>query len=385
MVDDTAILEKTPMSIWTASQRTGRRRTGDEHVVIDGYGRMMIRGRDGSYRAMDEREPEPVVRRPVGPSEEDRRNYLSDTHCRRWVRDGLIAEDVDQVIAIIEAFAGVRTMPITSEYAERNQDSSAGLAVGLIGMGESILNRGADGFLERLIVEVRASLDERGSYWKGWDYDGPGAFHKACLKIEAVGARWKVRISVARSDPESRLAKSFGLKQCFLRADHHVTFETHGDDYAIPMIHLERAARLAGATEVRPAADVFADLMTPIGDSQFGCAVLHEDERIRVLVSIDDVRVPADWKYRQMIRDTDLKAVPEEWSARLVEDGDGARIVGRAQTWREWPDPWASGIHITVNAVDQTDPEHEAAAVEASNRIAGLWAGLRGAYRDSDV
>lgn len=321
--------------------------------------------------------------KPVGPSDEERRAYLSDTHTRVWVRDGIVVKDVDETIALVEAYAGVREMPITADVAERHPSSGAGAGVVMIALGETVLQRGADAFLDRLRSTMRSAIEERGCFMEGWDYDGPGAFHKCTLRVKTQGDRLVVRISAVGRDPEPRLAKAFGLRQRFLRAEHHVTWASPGEDYAIPFVQLQRAARLAGAVTLPDPATVLHDLMTPKGEDSSGSAVLFENERVRMVVAFDDVRVPADWRMRDWASARNLDRIPDGWRPHLVDGQDGPVITGRAMNWREWPNPWAAGMYIRIEAVDPTDPDHEAACIAASDDVGRLWAGLPGAWRDS--
>lgn len=370
------------MSISSGRDRTMKYPKGVPADLYDNYGRTRL---NCHHIIHPDTRPAPPPK-PIGPTPEDVRNYLSDTHCRKLIRDGLLAKDLDEVIAIIEAFGGRREMPISRDLAGSRPDSSSGFGIVMVSIGESVLVGGADRFTDRLIARIRSDLEEKGSFFSGWDYEGPGPFHKASIRIKPEGSGYVVRISVVRDNPEPRLAKAFGLHRRFLRAEHHVTWATTGDDYAIPFDQFSRVARIAGSTSPRPAADVFADLMTPIGDSEYGCAVLHESDAVRVTACIDEVRVPASWKYRNMARDMGLDQTPDDWSPRLVDDPErGPLMVGRANTWREWPNPWSCGVTISIEPRDAMDPEHEAAAIALSNDVSRLWSGLPGAYRDSDA
>jgi hypothetical protein len=375
MDDDRTAIQEKSVTTRSRQSRIMIDSTGTPIDVYDSYGRR--RADCLPVSRFEVRTPP----KPVGPSPDEKLSYLSDTHCRKWVRDGILAKDLDEAIAIVEAFAGRREMPITRASMEGREDSGSGYGIALI----SILHRGADAFLERVVTRIRSELADRGSYYDGWDYDGPGAFCKATIRIKPEGSGYVVRISAVRSDPEKRLAESFGLRRRFLRGEHHVTWATVGADYSIPLGQLARVARIAGSKDPRSAADVYADLTTPLGDSEFGCAVLHEDDSVRVLVSLDEVRVPASYNLRHMAQDAGLVAAPDDWRHRLVDDAErGPCMVGRARTWREWPDAWASGVRISVQPRDCMDPEHEKAAIAVSNDVARLWAGLPGAYGDGD-
>lgn len=364
----------------TSSRRRSTYRDGYAGGGYDEYGYQNRRHDGIAYGRVSETVVPPV---PVGPSAEERRAYLSDTHTRTWVRDGIIAKDLDEAIAIVEAYAGAREMPISSDAAERLPDSEDGAGIVMIALGEIMLQRGTDVFLDRLRATIRSTLQERGSFMQGWDYDGPGAFHKCTLRIVPEGKRLVVRISAVGRDPEPRLAKAFGLRQRFLRAEHHVTWASPGEDYAIPFVQFQRTARIAGATTLPDATSVLHDLVTPKGDDCSGSAVLFENGIIRMVVAFDDVRVPGNWRLRDWARARNLERVPAEWEPHLVEGEDGPVIAGRAMHWREWPNPWAAGAYIRIEAVDPTDPEHEAACIAASNDVGRLWAGLPGAWRDS--
>lgn len=367
----------------TPSSRRRRSYSDRTGIVVDhdDYGNPRHRRGDGMADPIG-RSVEPP--RPIGPSDEERRAYLSDTHTRKLVRDGILAKDLDEAIAIVEAYAGVRTMPIASDATKAHPDSDSGMGVVMIALGETMLQRGSDAFLERVKASIRASMEERGSYYEGWDYEGPGPFHKCTIRIAPAGGGLVVRISAVRRNPEPRLAEQFGLRMRFLRASHHVTWETRGDDFSIPIVQLQGAARIAGAATPPDAATILDGLVTPRGDDMNGRAVLHEDEHLQVVATFDEVRVPADWRLRDMAGASGLATVPDDWRPHLVDDEDGPRIVGRALTWREWPNPWAAGVHIEVVPVDPMDPDHEAACIAVSADIARRWAGLPGAWGDSD-
>lgn len=371
------------MPVTSSAQRSRRRYSDTGRRMIDVAGRILEIDDYGNVVDPSVRFAPAEPPLPVGPSEEERRSHLSDTHRRTLVRDGILVADIEQAIAVIETYGGRRTMPITGDAAARHPDSSSGMGVAMVALGEAVLGRGSDAFLDRVVANIRSEFATKGRYYDGWDYDGPGAFHKTTIRIEPAGSGLVVRISAVRSDPEPRLAKSLGLRHRLLRGEHHVTWATQGDDYRIPLRQLIQAARIAGATEPRSAEAVFRELVSPTGDSDFGPAVLHEDERIRVTASIDEVRVPAGWKLKQMARDARLDTVPAEWNARFVEDDDGPAMVGRAHVGHQWPDPWASGIRISVSPVDPMDTGHEDAAITSSNDIARLWAGLPGSYGEN--
>lgn len=356
-----------------------------EHRGSDRYDRKECD--DGSILGRGRRMMDETIsgNQPVGPSPEERRQHLSDTHCRTWIRDGILAKDLDEAISIVEAFGGRNEMPISHETAERMGRSEQDLGVVLAGLAEGMLLSRSDRFLDQIIAEIREEVARKGSFWRGWDYDGRGAFHKATVRVLPEGSGWVVRISVPRQDVETSLARELGLPMRFLRARHHVTFRTEGRLFSIPMEQIRHASRLVGSENPPTAESLLDALKTPTGDSDYGEAVLHEDESILVTMKFDETRVPQGFEMRRIARETDLAEVPAEWTAHLTGDEGFERIEGLARTWSSWPDPWAAGIEILISPRDSHDPEHERACIEASKSLARLWAGLPGAYRESDA
>lgn len=355
----------------TSSTTKGRRSRYDATGMIrmhDGYGYRLDNVASGRLAQTI------VPPAPKTPSDEERRAYLSDTHSRTLIRDGLMTPDLEGAIAIIEAFAGKRTMPITRDVAEVNPASSGGLAVAMTAIGETIVQRGSDTFLTRLIAEVRETMAEKGSFARGWDYEGPGDFQKTSLRIAPCGSGLVVRISTPRSDPERHLAEKLGLERRLLRAEHVVTWATSGEEYAVPIARLMQVARIAGATTPPTAQEILHGMTVPIAEEVDPSVVLHQDDRITVWATFDIVRTPQDWKLKRMAADQGLPFVPDAWLPHLDEAEEN--IVGRAFTWAEWPDAWASGVRFVVSPRDPLDPEHEAGCIDVSKSIAGLWAGL---------
>lgn len=346
-------------------------------MTYDSYGRLHPLGE--AYRPA----PKVIPARPVEPSEEERRQYLSDTHCRLWIRDGLFAESLDQALSIIEHFGGRQTMPITRDVIASTPPSAGGHGVALIALGEAALLKNADRFLDSVLTDIKHAIATKGSYYGAWDYDGIGAFQKATIRIIPANEGYIVRISQPRSNPERAIATQAGIHHRLLRAEHLVTWATSGSDYRIPLSQLTLLANLLDMTPANDARGIYEAFATPEGDSDFGPATITENDTIRIVAHIDETRIPSNWNLRQIAHSEGLVDVPSEWAHRFVDNERDPAMVGRARTWGEWDNPWASGIRIYIEPRNPLDPEHEAAAIAASNQINRLWAGLPGAWRDS--
>jgi len=85
--------------------------------------------------------------------------------------------------------------------------------------------RGERDFVGNILSEAKSALQERGKYYREFDYDGMGSnFFKTCVEVERTGSIYVLNIiasSVGRK-PEEKLAEQLGKPRALIHSDANI-------------------------------------------------------------------------------------------------------------------------------------------------------------------
>jgi hypothetical protein len=182
--------------------------------------------------------------KPKGPVGDELLQSYATTHRVRPVWRGIRFASREHLMIGLDYLGGRLTEQALSETLRQIGDmDSSGLAVPMMLMAQP----NADKWYERTIrnpicaLEIDDESIAKGTkmFKDGWDYDGPGVWHKASLEVWVDASGWYLHYWAAYvgNAPEKRVAEALGAIATLniLRYNHRLTYETHDDRFAIPL------------------------------------------------------------------------------------------------------------------------------------------------------
>ena len=240
--------------------------------------------------------------KPAAPTGTQLLQSYATTHQARAVWNGVKFKTRDHLMLGLDYLAGRITDKsfnhTVKALAESDKD---GLGTAMFLMNQPNPNSWYDKNIRKPIEAVVVTdefLANDGTMFRGdWDYDGPGVWHKASLAVKADKNGFYLRFNAAYvgNKAEQTLVKALGdiATLNIIHYKHRLTYETHGDRWAIPLNDL----RIIYASCCREFdADAFLiELLNPVNpecktgkwaDITGPVIVNSDDDNIRCLVKL---------------------------------------------------------------------------------------------------